>query len=87
MTGSVDMKRSDNQWNMTESYYHANYLCSDWQKSAPSRYCKSGRYPKQGSTTYKAIGLLNTVKYTHTDDNGYTDLNGWLGVRLAVIKK
>lgn len=87
-TGGADMKRTDNQWKMANSRLHANYLCSDWQGSAPSRLFKNGYYPQQGSTYYASSGGLypNSRKNTHTD-NGWTDVNGWLGVRLAVIKK
>uniref|UniRef100_A0AB33J3C8 DUF4906 domain-containing protein n=1 Tax=Prevotella sp. GTC17254 TaxID=3236794 RepID=A0AB33J3C8_9BACT len=87
-TGAADMKIKGGQFYMDKSWSHANYWCSDWQVDSPSRYCKNGEIPKQGSTSYVPSGTLypNSTKNTHTY-NGYTDLNGWLGIRLAVKKK
>ena len=88
-TGAANMKvNKKGEFYMDASWTHANYLCSDWQETAPSRYCKNGENPKQGSTSYVTSGTVypNSTKYTHTS-NGWTDLNGWLGIRLAVKKQ
>uniref|UniRef100_A0AB33IQF3 Fimbrillin family protein n=1 Tax=Prevotella sp. GTC17253 TaxID=3236793 RepID=A0AB33IQF3_9BACT len=88
-TGAADMHYwADAKWVMSESWSHANYWCSDWQETEPSRFFRNGEWPEKGSTNYATSGTPypNSRKYTHTYYSS-TNINGWLAVRLAVKKK